>query len=310
MLFAGSGSSRAHAQSSDRPTRPSQTQTPVPSAAPVNPDRVEAPGQPAMDPPAVSVAAPAPPATAPAAERSPLDQAHQDAIAALRREVLGTPFSTDLTIGQAARKMKVAAAIDQALQTAEQPGGVRWRDKVCELRLELPGATLAAVLADADRKQPGALGMTSESFQRRLASLRTLRFSAIGSSAAAFAEPVALPNPAAIAPVPARLVPVDPPDWAGRQMDADGRGDGGGLKGARAAEAVAQAQLRQQLDTLALTSDTTLGQAVTKDGRLNLAVARAMRHARVSRVTYGVDVVEVRMSLDLAHLWRELVRVE
>jgi hypothetical protein len=91
-------------------------------------------------------------------------------------------------------------------------------------------------------------------------------------------------------------------------MDADGSGSGANrLKAARAAEDVALGQLRKQIDALSL-GDTTIGQAAKADPRIDRAVAGVVRRAPTSRVNYGAGSANVRVSLDLGLLWRELSR--
>jgi hypothetical protein len=91
-------------------------------------------------------------------------------------------------------------------------------------------------------------------------------------------------------------------------MNADGSGSGvNRLKAARAAEDVALAQLRKKIDALSL-GDSTVGQAAKADPRIERAVAGVVRRAPTSRVQYGADSANVRVSLDLGLLWREISR--
>ena len=109
------------------------------------------------------------------------------------------------------------------------------------------------------------------------------------------------------APQPVRIPP-EPPRWASEQIDADGRGSGvNRLKAARAAEGVALTELRKKIDALSL-GDTTIGQAAKADPRIERAVAGVVHRAPTSRVQYGADSANVRVSLDLGLLWRELIR--
>lgn len=248
------------------------------------------------------------------ANLTPTEAAFRDAQNALRRDVLQAPFSTELTIGQAARKLAVTEAVDATLQSARQPGGPRWRNEICELQLELPGTDLAAIIADAGRAKPQALGLTRDAFERRIAHLSKQRFTAIGlgrensetrPGVAAMARPpvegaAAMENP----------IPRNPPDWINRQIDAEGQGSGGGLRGARAGEAVALSQLREQVGALKLASGKTVGQAMADNPRINGAVTEALRRARVSRVEYASAMVTVRVSLDLDYVWRALTALE
>ena len=116
-----------------------------------------------------------------------------------------------------------------------------------------------------------------------------------------------LPQPPRGAVPPVRIPP-EPPKWASDQINADGTGSGANrLKAARAAEAVALAQLRKQIEALPL-GDTTVGQAAKADPRIGRAVDDAIRRAPTSRVNYGPGSADVRVSLDLALLWRDLSR--
>jgi len=241
------------------------------------------------------------------ADSKALESAFRDAVAALRRDILQAPFSADMTVGQAAGKLNATQAIDASIQSARQPGGPRWRNTICELRLELPGKELARIFAEAGRGRSGELGMTSDFFDRRLAHLQTQTFVALG-----FGDPKA-PRQNAVPPVAEKvesIVPLNPPAWINRQLDVEGLGGGNGLKGARAAEAVALAELRRQVEALPLSGDMTLGAAIQKDPRVAGALRDAIRRARVSRVEYGNENVTVRMCLDLDYVWRALAAIK
>jgi len=67
-------------------------------------------------------------------------------------------------------------------------------------------------------------------------------------------------------------------------------------------------QLRKQIDALSL-GDMTVGQAAKADARIERAVAGVVKRAPTSRVDYGAaGSANVRVSLDLGLLWRELSR--
>lgn len=379
-----------------------------------------------------------PPPEAEAARQAHVAAAVDDGIAAIRRDVYATSFSVDLTIRQAAGRIDAAKSLDEAIQSAEQRGGPRWREdgQSCEVRLELPGTTVAAALQEAGVKQFARLGLTSEAFARAVGHLKTLRFAATGvgrpkpavverpvddpapawkavseparteavsnakNDAAArvveslsavplgggrtladlLAQPgvagdlrrqladrpatgveygqdlavrlrlaagpdevwplvqenlqkynlgpapddadawrrlwddvarsVCTPTGRGLPPANQRLIPRDPPPWASRQMDADGRGLGTDLKSARTAEALAHAQLRAQVEALELTPGTTLAEAAKRDPRVARALSGALGRARVSRVSYGGPSVTSRVNVDLDWLWRALAAIE
>jgi hypothetical protein len=93
-------------------------------------------------------------------------------------------------------------------------------------------------------------------------------------------------------------------------MDADGQGIGKDLKGARAAETMARAQLRAQVEDLDLTPSVKLGDAAKRDSRVARALSGALRRARVSQVTFDKDSVTARVNLDLDWVWRGLTAIE
>jgi hypothetical protein len=171
------------------------------------------------------------------------------------------------------------------------------------VRIELPGTAVADLLENAGSNQAQQLGLSKEAFGRKIAHLRTQRFVAIGIGSPSRERPDA---PGDQAMKLSDLIPVDPPDWIARQMDADGKSAGSGLKGARAAEAMALSQMRQQIEALVLSPDMTIQQAIRKDARVGEALGDAVRRARVSRVDYGDEIVAVRVSLDLDYVWQAL----
>jgi len=105
------------------------------------------------------------------------------------------------------------------------------------------------------------------------------------------------------------VIPDQPPEWIGRQMEAEGviHAQGSQLKGARAAEHRAIRQLTELVNNLPLTPERTLGDAARNDPAVAQAITQALRHAHTDRAEYRADGgVSVRMSLDLRDLWQEL----
>ena len=104
-------------------------------------------------------------------------------------------------------------------------------------------------------------------------------------------------------------IPLDPPAWVARQINAKGAAPpvDGRLKTARAAERAARADLARQLEELALTGKLSLGDAAQRDDQVRDALERTVRRAKVRKVNYLADgSAEVSFSLDLRELWREL----
>jgi len=117
----------------------------------------------------------------------------------------------------------------------------------------------------------------------------------------------------ATAPAPVVVaVPQQPPAWVGQSIDAEGvaRSTGRLLKTARVAEALADERLAAAINDLPLSCGLTVGQASHQDARFAEAVSRALGHARAFKVDYDYPepgAVRVKVGLDLADLWRELI---
>jgi hypothetical protein len=107
-------------------------------------------------------------------------------------------------------------------------------------------------------------------------------------------------------------VPEHAPSWVEQSIDAEGlaRSNGPLLKTARVAEAVADERLAAKISDLPLRPGLTIGQASHQDPRFAEAVSRALGRARAFKVDYDYPErggVRVKVGLDLADLWRELV---
>jgi hypothetical protein len=125
-----------------------------------------------------------------------------------------------------------------------------------------------------------------------------------GAGKAAPAEAAAT-QPLAIA------LPPSPPDWADRQMDAEGAVPANGftskLKAARAAEADAGAKLRVKVTALPLSPQLTLGDAARQNKPIAEAIDRSLIHARTTKVDYPpTGGARVTVVLDLNDVWQEL----
>lgn len=120
---------------------------------------------------------------------------------------------------------------------------------------------------------------------------------------------------------PRRALPAQPPRWAGELLGVDGNATAdpkqfqgmrpaeAQLRLARAAENDAREQLRGRVESLPLGDGRTVGEAARSDGRVAMAVDRALRRAQTSSIDYGDGrAAKVRLSLDLRYLWQELNR--
>lgn len=119
---------------------------------------------------------------------------------------------------------------------------------------------------------------------------------------------------AAVAPAVATTqslisLPAQPPQWVGQQLQGEGIGKAGTsyLKAARAAEQVATAQIKKQIEALPLTDAMAISQAASANPAIAHAVDTALGRARTDRTEYREDgSVSVRMTLDLRELWQAL----
>ena len=108
-------------------------------------------------------------------------------------------------------------------------------------------------------------------------------------------------------------LPLQPPAWVDDQLDVDGTASGDRRKQlmvTNTAQADALRKLRTRIDSLPLGDGLKLGEAAAQDPAIAAAIDRSLLRARAYRVDWGPngDDVEVRMSLDLRHVWQELPR--
>jgi hypothetical protein len=107
------------------------------------------------------------------------------------------------------------------------------------------------------------------------------------------------------------VIPGRPPEWVGRQVDADGTAgsDRGRLHAARNAEADAEKALRKLVEDLPLSRDLTVGQAAKNDRRVGRALDEALGRARIGQTKYHEDgTATVRLYLELEDVWYALER--
>ena len=110
-------------------------------------------------------------------------------------------------------------------------------------------------------------------------------------------------------------VPQQAPEWANRQLDAEGAAPAM-PKGARALARVNAAQddavrnLRAKIGALPLAEGMTVDDAAKRDPRIARALDRAMLRARMFKVDYDADGgVSVRMTIDAEDVWDEIAAV-
>jgi len=111
------------------------------------------------------------------------------------------------------------------------------------------------------------------------------------------------------AAAPAILLPAQAPQWAILQIEAEetSSDEGGRLRTARHAEALALEKLRHQVDGLPLSGGLTVGAAAQQDPRIERSVVRSLARARPVKVDYGAKgSVTVHVAFRLSDLWAEL----
>ena len=91
-------------------------------------------------------------------------------------------------------------------------------------------------------------------------------------------------------------------------IQADGHATGGAtqLLAARAAEVHAMEALRTQIEALQIPAGT-VGEVAKSDPQVSAAIDRALQRAKLTKVDYLANGgANVRASLDLANVWREI----
>ncbi len=239
-----------------------------------------------------------------AARRQAVAAARQNAIARTLDSVCMIEMTPSRTVADALRNPAVNRAMVDWLTTRPVMRADFREDRQVELTFSAPAEEVfnvfrRIVVAAGDVAQPGdsaGWDRLHEQWLKRMAS-------PVGRAAVATSAVEALAQPVKV------LVPRQPPEWADRQIDADGTTGYSGslLKTARAAERMATDKLFAQVNDLPLTSQLKLGDAARQDTRIRAALGRFMTHARTYRADYAPDgSVTVRVSLDLRDLWGEL----
>jgi hypothetical protein len=132
-----------------------------------------------------AVAIGAEPPAADDARRAQVQAAAANAAVSLREQVLRMPLTRGVDVRAVVDRTQSAAALDQALQGAQQIGGPRWiDDRTCQVRVEIPGSQLSGVLLSEVRQHPDQSPLPIEDLQRRLHEWDRITFYAVGSSAA------------------------------------------------------------------------------------------------------------------------------
>ncbi|HSV16425.1 MAG TPA: hypothetical protein VLI90_19335 [Tepidisphaeraceae bacterium] len=117
--------------------------------------------------------------------RAQVQAAATNAAVNLREQVLRMPLTRGIDVRAVVDRTQTTAALDQALQGAQQIGGPRWiDDRTCQVRLEIPGSQLSGVLLNEVRQHADQSPLPIDELQRRLHDWDRITFYAVGSSAA------------------------------------------------------------------------------------------------------------------------------
>jgi hypothetical protein len=249
-----------------------------------------------------------------------INAAVDQAVAALQIQVERMPLNEQLTVGDLLDRTGGREELVKTLRRAQMVGGPRWIDSTtCQVRLEIAGPRVAGIISAIAAAHPKSSPIDPSALQQRLGDWQNQTFVSEGanfsqSARTTYLAPSTAPDSAPPAPSstqPADLIPQLPPSWVDHQLEAAGRSPplSPALKTLRAAQADAQQSLLRQLQNLPLTSQVHLSEAMERNPAIQQAVERALGQARIDRVQYKEDGgVEVRMTLPLWQLWRELVQ--
>lgn len=235
-----------------------------------------------------------------AARKAALRSARDNAVNRVIDSLRPIQFDTGKTLDQALAVPEVRDSLGAWL--AHRPvTSVEFDDDLAvHLTLSVPPEELWGELKAALARQTQVPVATGQAAWDRLSE------QVIARAAPAVGTGVAQPAKAA-APQP--VIPLEPPDWATRQADAEATSPAHGskLRTARAAEALAMEKLRSQINSLPLGLKTTVGDAARSNPQVQEAVARALGRARPYKVDYRAKgAVTVHVSLSLGDLWTEL----
>lgn len=219
-------------------------------------------------------------AAAPSGTGPQVGAAKADAIESLKRQIIASKVSADLTVADLIDRLNGAAELDRALDGAEQLGDARWLgDEAVQVRLSIDGSRISRMLMKLVQAHPKQSPISAESLQRQLKWWSDRIFSATGTSMGAGDI--------------GRLRPplLDRVWWA--VSDADRR------RALIAARNNAIDQVIQSLYSIDLAGGKTLGQALA-DPAVRQPLKQWLESQPVKNVQFGDDLT-VRLTLaDLA----------
>jgi hypothetical protein len=222
----------------------------------------------------------------PGARRAQVSAATCDAIEGLRRDVLSTSLTPEMTVEQFIQRTGSKDALDQALHRAEQIGGTRWLDdETCQVRLQLPGSEVAdAIVKIADTK-PRDLGIPAEVIRQRVDRLRERTFAATGMSTGAIDR---------LRPRPDQVAWKGVPDAAVRSALHDARRN-------------AAAQVLQNVEPVVMPSGKARLSSVLSDAKVRSELEGWLMSRPVTSAEFRDDLeVRVGVAPDAEAFWNEL----
>ncbi|WP_428937205.1 hypothetical protein [Fontivita pretiosa] len=115
--------------------------------------------------------------------RAQVKAASDNALSALRQEVLAARITPNLTVADFLDRTNARELLDETLARAEQIGGPRWLDeKTCQVKLEISGQRVAYALVSIAATRPRLSPMPAAAMEQRLRDWRDRTFSGTGTS--------------------------------------------------------------------------------------------------------------------------------
>lgn len=112
-----------------------------------------------------------------------IEAAKADAIESLKRRIISSHVTNDLTVEDFLERLDAGAEMDRTLAGAEQLGGARWLgDQAVEVRLSIDGARIARMLIQVAESRPKQSPVSPEALKRQLKWWTDRIFSATGTS--------------------------------------------------------------------------------------------------------------------------------
>jgi hypothetical protein len=112
-----------------------------------------------------------------------VEAATADATESLKREVIATHITPDLTVADIIDRAEGGDEFNKTISSAQQLGGARWLgDQAVQVRLSIDGSQVAKMLVRIAQAKPGRSPIPAEALERRLRDWSDRIFSATGTS--------------------------------------------------------------------------------------------------------------------------------